>query len=137
MRLRAQNLYSTENYKNMKSIDSKKNSKLDSKIWLFQSTDKGERFVDLLVKQGIVPGIKLDLGVVPLTGTIGEGTTQGLDKLAERAAMFKKVHRLSINERFPFIFFIGLSLKKTYKNIIVDTNLQKFSLCFFIFLVVT
>lgn len=116
MRLRAQNLYSTENYKNMKSIDSKKNSKLDSKIWLFQSTDKGERFVDLLVKQGIVPGIKLDLGVVPLTGTIGEGTTQGLDKLAERAAMFKKVHRLSINERFPFIFFIGLSLKKTYKK---------------------
>lgn len=38
-----------------------------------------------------MPGIKLDLGVVPLAGTIGEGTTQGLDKLAERAAAFKKV----------------------------------------------
>jgi fructose-bisphosphate aldolase class I len=55
-----------------------------------QSSDSGERFVDLLSKQGIVPGIKLDLGVVPLAGTIGEGTTQGLDKLAERAAAFKK-----------------------------------------------
>uniref|UniRef100_A0A1I7X7D4 fructose-bisphosphate aldolase n=1 Tax=Heterorhabditis bacteriophora TaxID=37862 RepID=A0A1I7X7D4_HETBA len=55
-----------------------------------QSTDSGERFVDLLVKQGIVPGIKLDLGVVPLAGTLGEGTTQGLDKLAERAAGFKR-----------------------------------------------
>jgi len=55
-----------------------------------QSTDGGEKFTDLLVKQGIVPGIKLDLGVVPLAGTIGEGTTQGLDKLAERAAVFKK-----------------------------------------------
>ncbi|CAI5445301.1 unnamed protein product [Caenorhabditis angaria] len=55
-----------------------------------QSTDKGEKFTDLLIKQGIVPGIKLDLGVVPLTGTIGEGTTQGLDNLAQRAAAFKK-----------------------------------------------
>ncbi|EYB84004.1 hypothetical protein Y032_0324g2520 [Ancylostoma ceylanicum] len=56
----------------------------------FQSTDKGERFVDVLIKQGIVPGIKVDLGVVPLAGTIGEGTTQGLDNLAQRAAHFKK-----------------------------------------------
>ncbi|KAJ1374338.1 Fructose-bisphosphate aldolase 2 [Parelaphostrongylus tenuis] len=55
-----------------------------------QSTDSGEKFVDLLNKQGIVPGIKLDLGVVPLAGTIGEGTTQGLDNLAQRAAAFKK-----------------------------------------------
>ncbi|VDL78884.1 unnamed protein product [Nippostrongylus brasiliensis] len=28
-----------------------------------QSTDSGEKFVDVLIKQGIVPGIKLDLGV--------------------------------------------------------------------------
>lgn len=55
-----------------------------------QSTDGGERFVDLLRKQGIVPGIKLDLGVVPLAGTLGEGTTQGLDGLAKRCEEFKK-----------------------------------------------
>jgi fructose-bisphosphate aldolase class I len=56
-----------------------------------QSTDKGERFIDLLKKQGVVAGIKLDLGVVPLAGTIGEGTTQGLDNLAKRAEDFKKI----------------------------------------------
>ncbi|KAI6239076.1 Fructose-bisphosphate aldolase [Aphelenchoides fujianensis] len=54
------------------------------------STDKGERFVDVIRKQGAVPGIKLDLGVVPLAGTIGEGTTQGLDNLAKRVEAFKK-----------------------------------------------
>jgi fructose-bisphosphate aldolase class I len=56
-----------------------------------QSTDKGERFIDLLKKQGIVSGIKLDSGVVPLAGTVGEGTTQGLDNLAKRAEEFKKM----------------------------------------------
>jgi len=55
-----------------------------------QKTDGGERFVDLLRKKGVVSGIKLDLGVVPLAGTIGEGTTQGLDDLAKRCAEFKK-----------------------------------------------
>jgi len=55
-----------------------------------QSATTGERFVDLIRKQGAVPGIKLDLGVVPLAGTEGEGTTQGLDNLAKRAADFKK-----------------------------------------------
>jgi len=43
-----------------------------------------------LRKAGVVPGIKLDLGVVPLAGTLGEGTTQGLDGLAKRCADFKK-----------------------------------------------
>lgn len=43
-----------------------------------QMASNGERFVDIIRKQGAVPGIKLDLGVVPLAGTIGEGTTQGI-----------------------------------------------------------
>ena len=55
-----------------------------------QKTDKGERFVDLIIKQGAVPGIKLDTGIVPLAGTIGEGTTQGLDDLHKRCQEFKK-----------------------------------------------
>ncbi|KHJ83945.1 fructose-bisphosphate aldolase class-I, partial [Oesophagostomum dentatum] len=56
----------------------------------FQSTDKGEKFTDVLIKNGVIPGIKVDLGVVPLAGTLGETTTQGLDNLAQRAAAFKK-----------------------------------------------
>jgi hypothetical protein len=42
-----------------------------------QNADCGTRFVDILRKKGIIPGIKLDLGVVPLAGTLSEGTTQG------------------------------------------------------------
>jgi fructose-bisphosphate aldolase class I len=44
---------------------------------LYQKTDDGTPFVKLLQSQGIVPGIKVDKGVVPLAGTIGECTTQG------------------------------------------------------------
>lgn len=49
-----------------------------------QKADDGTPFPKLLQQHGIIPGIKVDAGVVPLAGTIGEGTTQGLDKLAER-----------------------------------------------------
>jgi fructose-bisphosphate aldolase class I len=49
-----------------------------------QKADDGTPFPKLLAQHGIIPGIKVDTGVVPLAGTIGEGTTQGLDKLAER-----------------------------------------------------
>lgn len=55
-----------------------------------QKADNGERFVDIIKKNGAVAGIKLDTGVVPLAGTLGEGTTQGLDNLAKRAEEFKK-----------------------------------------------
>jgi fructose-bisphosphate aldolase class 1 len=34
--------------------------------------------VDVIAKQGAVPGIKVDTGVVKLAGTLDEGTTQGL-----------------------------------------------------------
>jgi len=56
----------------------------------YQKTDDGTSFVELLKKKNIIPGIKLDKGVVPLAGTIGEGTTQGLDGLSARCAQFKK-----------------------------------------------
>ena len=55
-----------------------------------QSTDNGVRFVDVIAKAGAVPGIKVDTGVVNLAGTLNEGTTQGLDKLSERCAEYKK-----------------------------------------------
>ncbi|VDN38822.1 unnamed protein product [Cylicostephanus goldi] len=49
-----------------------------------------EQTLTIVGKAGVIPGIKVDLGVVPLAGTIGETTTQGLDNLAQRAAHFKK-----------------------------------------------
>ncbi|MFH4979680.1 hypothetical protein AB6A40_006389 [Gnathostoma spinigerum] len=56
----------------------------------YQKTEDGTRFVDVLKKKGIIPGIKVDKGVVPMAGTVGEGTTQGLDDLNARCAQYKK-----------------------------------------------
>ncbi|WKY00485.1 hypothetical protein Q1695_014938 [Nippostrongylus brasiliensis] len=56
----------------------------------YQKTDDGTRFVDVLKKHNIIPGIKVDKGVVPMAGTVGEGTTQGMDDLNARCAQYKK-----------------------------------------------
>uniref|UniRef100_A0A0P4W855 Fructose-bisphosphate aldolase n=1 Tax=Scylla olivacea TaxID=85551 RepID=A0A0P4W855_SCYOL len=57
---------------------------------LYQKTDDGRPFVDLIKQMGIIPGIKVDKGVVPLMGSEGESTTQGLDDLSQRCAQYKK-----------------------------------------------
>uniref|UniRef100_A0A671S9H7 Fructose-bisphosphate aldolase n=1 Tax=Sinocyclocheilus anshuiensis TaxID=1608454 RepID=A0A671S9H7_9TELE len=57
---------------------------------LYQKTDDGKLFSQLLKERGMVVGIKVDKGVVPLAGTNGETTTQGLDGLYERCAQYKK-----------------------------------------------
>lgn len=44
---------------------------------LYQKTDDGTPFVELLKQKGIIPGIKVDTGVVPLFGSEDECTTQG------------------------------------------------------------
>jgi len=54
-----------------------------------QKADNGVPFPKYLEQIGIIPGIKVDAGVVPLAGTIGEGTTQGLDDLAARCAHYR------------------------------------------------
>jgi len=57
---------------------------------LYQKDTGGKLICDNLKKRGILRGIKLDKGVVPLHGTNNEGTTQGLDGLSERCAQYKK-----------------------------------------------
>ncbi|XP_077995336.1 fructose-bisphosphate aldolase C-like [Glandiceps talaboti] len=56
----------------------------------YQKDDNGVLFTEVLKKKGMIPGIKVDKGVVPLAGTTNECTTQGLDGLAERCAQYKK-----------------------------------------------
>ncbi len=53
---------------------------------LYQKTPTGEPMVDLLAKAGIIPGIKVDQGLVQLAMTDGETATQGLDGLGKRCA---------------------------------------------------
>ncbi|KVI08793.1 Aldolase-type TIM barrel [Cynara cardunculus var. scolymus] len=55
---------------------------------LYQSTVDGKKIVDVLVEQGIIPGIKVDKGLVPLTGSNDESWCQGLDGLASRSAAY-------------------------------------------------
>jgi len=57
---------------------------------LYQKTKDGVPFVKLLQDQGIVPGIKVDKGVVALPGTAVETVTQGIDGLLERCKEYKK-----------------------------------------------
>jgi fructose-bisphosphate aldolase, class I len=57
---------------------------------LGQSTAKGVPFTKLLDDQDIVPGIKVDMGVVDLPFCPGEKITQGLDGLDARLAGYKQ-----------------------------------------------
>ena len=49
-----------------------------------QSAADGTRLVDLMAKQGIIPGIKVDAGAKPLAGSDNETVTEGLDGLRDR-----------------------------------------------------
>ncbi|KAH0698985.1 hypothetical protein KY284_013200 [Solanum tuberosum] len=55
---------------------------------LYQSTVDGKKIVDVLLEQNIVPGIKVDKGLVPLVGSNNESWCQGLDGLASRSAAY-------------------------------------------------
>lgn len=51
---------------------------------IYQATDDGVLFIDILKQAGIIPGIKVDEGTVTLAGFPGEKITEGLDRLRER-----------------------------------------------------
>jgi fructose-bisphosphate aldolase class I len=53
-----------------------------------QETSRGERFVEVLTRAGIVPGIKVDIGAKPMSGFPGEKATEGLDGLPARVAEY-------------------------------------------------
>jgi fructose-bisphosphate aldolase class I len=51
----------------------------------------GATLADLLAHQGILPGIKVDLGAYPLAGSPGETITEGLDGLRGRLEAYRAV----------------------------------------------
>ncbi|KAM6953464.1 fructose-bisphosphate aldolase B [Aplochiton taeniatus] len=57
---------------------------------LYQKSENGKLFPQVIKEKGIVVGIKVDKGTAGLNGTNGETTTQGLDGLSERCAQYKK-----------------------------------------------
>jgi len=57
----------------------------------FQNKDEhGTPIAELFSQKGILPGIKVDQGLIDLANTDGEKVTQGLDGLTERLLNFKK-----------------------------------------------
>ena len=58
---------------------------------LKQKSADGMSFVDLLNKNGVLPGIKVDAGAKPLPFCPGETVTEGLDNLPKRCADYVKL----------------------------------------------
>lgn len=57
---------------------------------LFQDTTDGRKMIDYLADEGIVPGIKVDKGLVPLANSNGESWCMGLDGLDKRCSDYYK-----------------------------------------------
>ena len=57
---------------------------------LTQKSDDGTPLPQVAEKQGIVPGIKVDKGKIPLVNSPGDMITQGLDGLADRLLVYKE-----------------------------------------------
>jgi len=60
----------------------------DETMW--QETSDGVAMAELLRKQGIIPGIKVDKGTIEMPGFAGEKFTQGLDGLLERLVEYRQ-----------------------------------------------
>jgi len=56
-----------------------------------QSTKDGVPFTQVMKKNGIIPGIKVDKGTQPLAGFPGDVVTEGLDGLRERLQEYAKL----------------------------------------------
>ncbi len=56
-----------------------------------QQTSNGIPIIDVLIKNRIIPGIKVDTGAKPMAAFPGERITEGLDGLRERLAEYKKM----------------------------------------------
>lgn len=56
-----------------------------------QSARDGRSFVSLMEQAGILPGIKVDTGALPLAGHPGEKITEGLDGLRGRLEEYRKL----------------------------------------------
>ena len=54
-----------------------------------QKSSSGVPLPEMLARQGIIPGIKVDGGTVAMPGFAGEKITQGLDGLRERLAAYR------------------------------------------------
>jgi fructose-bisphosphate aldolase class I len=84
-----------------------------------QKTKDGTPFPQYLMRQGIIPGIKVDLGAKPLAGFPGETITEGLDGLRERLIEYHKLGALFAKWRA--VIDIGEGIPSTFA---IEANAQ-------------
>ena len=72
---------------------------------VYQKTKEGKRFIEVLSSKGILPGIKVDKGTIPIINSENETFTQGLDDLGKRCTKYyEEVCRFS---KWRAVFRIG------------------------------
>jgi fructose-bisphosphate aldolase class I len=77
-----------------------------------QSARDGTPLPELMLRQGMIPGIKVDTGAKPLAGAPGENITEGLDGLRERLAEY---HRLGARfAKWRAVISIGIKTPSRY-----------------------
>src|SRR5262249_36691942 len=82
-----------------------------------QSTSDGIPFPKLLEANGVIPGIKVDMGAKPLALAEGETVTEGLDGLRQRLAEYRALGArfakwratYSITDRLPSAYCIDVN----------------------------
>jgi len=84
-----------------------------------QKTRDGTPFPQYLMKAGIIPGIKVDLGARALAGFPGETITEGLDGLRERLIEYRKLGALFAKWRA--VIDIGDGIPTTFA---IEANAQ-------------
>jgi fructose-bisphosphate aldolase class I len=58
---------------------------------IHQRNSRGVRLPEILLEEGIIPGIKVDTGAKPLAGAPGETVTEGLDGLRDRLREYRAI----------------------------------------------
>lgn len=86
---------------------------------LNQKTSQGTLFPAALKGLDILPGIKVDKGLVPLAGTNNENITQGLDSLPERLAEYKS--KGAVFAKWRAVYAI---LNQTPSELAIETNAE-------------
>ncbi len=86
---------------------------------LNQKTSSGKPFPEALVAAGILPGIKVDKGLINLAGAPDEQVTQGLDGLPERLTEYKS--KGACFAKWRAVYNIT---NKTPSQLAIDTNAE-------------
>jgi len=77
-----------------------------------QKAADGTPLVKVLTDQGVLPGIKVDLGAKPLAGAKGETITEGLDGLRERFAEYGRLG--AVFSKWRAVISIGDGIPSRY-----------------------